>query len=385
MRKIGIFGGTFNPVHNGHINIAKTAKESLGLDFVIMMTGGNPPHKNSEDLLDAGIRHIMLKLAIKDIDGLVPCDYEVKREEYSYTVNTLEFFKRIYPEDELYFIMGGDSIDYFHKWYKPERILSLANLVVYGRGKEHNIKFIEDKFCAKVILLNGEFIDISSTELRNSKELLKESVPSVVYEFIKKYRLYDKKRSDMDILKEYLKDSRLNHSIGVSKVAKDLSKIFGVDENIAERAGLLHDIAKYIPHNEALLMCGELEAEIDPIEREMPPLIHAKLGAELVKCLFNIKEGEITSAIRWHTVGKTNMSTLDKIIFVADMIEEGRSFPGVEKIREASKYDLDLAVLYSIESSVKFNLLKGNTVHPMAYRIIKEISSKKDIDKTRNL
>ncbi len=385
MRKIGIFGGTFNPVHNGHINIAKTAKDSLGLDFVIMLPSGNPPHKKGEDLLDAGIRHIMLKLAVKDIDGLIPCDYEVKREEYSYTVNTLEFFKRIYPKDELYFIMGGDSIDYFDKWYKPEKIVSLAKLVVYGRGKEHNIKAIEDRFSIEITVLDGDFIDISSTELRENRELLKSSVPKNVYEFINKYRLYDKKRPDMDILKEYLKDSRLLHSIGVSKVAKELAKIYGVDESVAERAGLLHDIAKYIPYNDAILMCDELNAQLDPIERYMPPLVHAKLGAELVKCLFSIKEGEITSAIRWHTIGKTDMSTLDKIIFVADLTEDGRDFPGVEKMREIAKVDLDLAVLYSVESSVKFNLSKGNRVHPVSYMIIKEILGKKDIDKTRNL
>ncbi len=381
MRKIGIFGGTFNPVHNGHINIAKTAKDSLGLDFVIMLPSGNPPHKKGEDLLDAGIRHIMLKLAVGGMDGLVPCDYEVKREEYSYTVNTLEFFKRIYPDDELYFIMGGDSIDYFDKWYMPEEIVSYAKLVVYGRGKEHNIEFIEGKFSTDVLVLEGDFIDISSTEIRQNKEHLKESVPQKVYDFINKYNLYEEKRPDMDILKEYLKDNRLSHSIGVSKMAKELAKIYGVNEDIAERAGLLHDIAKYIPMDEALLMCNELEAQIDPVERWMPPLIHAKLGAELVKCLFSIKEGEITSAIRWHTIGKTNMTTLQKIIFVADMIEDGRDFPGVQKIRETALYDLDMAVLYCIQSSINYNSQKGNKIHPLAYRIRDEILGKKDMDK----
>ena len=89
MRRIGVFGGTFNPVHNAHILIAERALSELSLDFVIMMTGGNPPHKKGRKILDAKLRHIMLKRAIKGHKNLIACDYEVKRQEYSYTVNTL--------------------------------------------------------------------------------------------------------------------------------------------------------------------------------------------------------------------------------------------------------------------------------------------------------
>lgn len=367
MRKIGLFGGTFNPVHNAHIAIAEYAAETLGLDFVIMITDGNPPHKNVAELPDAKLRHIMLKKAVKGKDKLIACDFEIKRKEYSYTATTLEFFKRIYPEDKLYFIMGGDSLDYFQDWHKPERIAELAALAVYGRGKEHNYDYIKEKYGAEIVRLDGDFLDVSSTELRRMSLDMREFVPDSVFDFIRKYKLYRPVRLDMEILRELLTEKRLKHSIGVAKMAKSLAKKYGEDEQTAERAGLLHDAAKCIPYGEALAMCDELEADIDPIERAVEPLVHPKLGAELVKCLFGVREGEITSAIRCHTVGKPDMSLLDKIIFVADMCEEGRSFPDVEKIRKTAFEDIDTAVLMCINKTIEFNLGKGEFIHPMAY------------------
>ena len=374
MRKIGLFGGTFNPIHNAHIRIAEYALDVLGLDFVIMLTGGNPPHKKDDQIPDAKLRHIMLKIAASGNERLIPCDFEVNRTEYSYTARTLEFFKRIYPDDKLYFIMGGDSLDYFEKWYEPETIVKLATLAVYGRGKEHNFEFIKNKYGADIARLEGEFYDISSTSLRDMPDLMKAQVPAEVYNFIEKYKLYQPSGSDMEILCGLLNEDRLKHSIGVSQMAKALGERYNEDAELLERAGLLHDAAKCIPYADAIRMCDELEADIDPIERWIPALVHPKLGAELVKCYFGIKEGKITSAIRCHTVGKPDMSLFDKIIFVSDMCEEGRSFPGVEEIRRAAFENIDKAVLMCVEKTIDFNEKKGATVHPMAYRL-KELYS----------
>ncbi len=374
MRKIGLFGGTFNPVHNAHISIAEYACNTLGLDFVIMLTGGNPPHKKELDIPDAKLRHIMLKKAIKGKDKLIACDFEVKRKEYSYTATTLEYFKSIYPDDKLYFIMGGDSLDYFQDWYKPDVIAKLATLAVYGRGKEHNYEYIKNRYGADIVRIDGPYFDTSSTSLRATPEYMKENIPQDVYDFIKRYKLYLSGKSDMEILKEILSANRLKHSIGVADMAKKLGERYGEDSNLLERAGLLHDAAKCIPYEDALKMCDELEAELDPIERTIPQLVHPKLGAEIVKCLFGVKEGELTSAIRCHTVGKPNMTLFEKIIFVADMCEEGRSFPGVDNIRKTAFENLGKAMLMCIESTISFNSAKGAVVHPMAYALKGQLS-----------
>ncbi|MEE0945049.1 MAG: nicotinate (nicotinamide) nucleotide adenylyltransferase [Clostridia bacterium] len=375
MRKIGLFGGTFNPVHNAHIKIAEYALDVLGLDFVIMLTGGNPPHKKDVKIPDAKLRHIMLKKAVASNKKLIPCAFEVNRTEYSYTAKTLAFFKQIYPEDKLYFIMGGDSLDYFEKWYEPETIVKLATLAVYGRGKEHNFEFIKKKYGADIVKLDGQFYDMSSTNLRDMPDIMRVQVPAEVYNFIEKYKIYQPKKNDMEILCELLNEDRLKHSIGVSKLAKALGGRYGEDEELLERAGLLHDAAKCIPYDEAIKMCDELDADIDPIERTIPALVHPKLGAELVKCYFGIKEGEITSAIRCHTIGKPDMTLFDKIIFVSDMCEEGRSFSGVEDIRQTAFENIDKAVLMCVKKTIDFNLKKGMTVHPMAYRLEEMYSS----------
>lgn len=375
MRKIGLFGGTFNPVHNAHIQIAECAVKALDLDFVIMLTGGNPPHKKAQQIPDAKLRHIMLKKAVKGREKLIPCDFEVNRKDYSYTVKTLEFFKRIYPDDKLYFIMGGDSLDYFEKWYMPETIVKLCTLAVYGRGKEHNFDFIKNKYGVDIVKIDGEFLDISSTDIRTEQSDMKSHIPDAVYNFIEKYKLYQTNKTDMEILEELLDDNRLKHSIGVSKLARELGLRYGEDAVLLERAGLLHDAAKCIPYSDAIIMCDELEADIDSVERTIPALVHPKLGAELVKCMFGITEGKITSAIRCHTVGKPDMTLFDKIIFVADMCEEGRSFFGVDEIRRTAFENIDKAVLMCIEKTVEFNLKKGAVVHPMAYRLIDLYSS----------
>lgn len=373
MRRIGIFGGTFNPIHNGHLAVAYAAYKQLKLDFVIFMTGGNPPHKRDGNILDAGLRHIMVKRAVRDKEYFIPCDWEVKRKEYSYSVNTLNFLKKIYPCDKLYFIIGGDSLADFDKWYHPAEICSLCTLAVYNRGGSLDVCEVEGRYNAEIEVIGGEYIDISSTAMRSDYTLLEKNTPPAVWDFIKKYGLYQMPASDMDILSKLLKPSRLQHSIGVAEFASELAKIYGADMDKAYRTGLLHDAAKNIAHKDAVIMCDELEADLDSIERNTPALVHPKLGAELVKCLFGVHEGEMTSAIRCHTVGKLGMSLLDKIIFVADMCEKGRCFEGVDKIRNSARQNLDEAVLMCIDSTISFNTAKNNPIHPMAYAVRGEL------------
>jgi len=163
MSKIGIMGGTFDPIHFGHLKIASSAKSEYHLDKVIFLTSGNPPHKRDKTILDAKIRHIMVKLAIDGIDGFEASDYEVNRKEYSYSVNTLKHFRETMPDDELFFIIGGDSLRDFHKWYQPDEILKLCTLLVYDRnGGEHTSDFSKP--------ISGATIDISSTEIRKKLE-----------------------------------------------------------------------------------------------------------------------------------------------------------------------------------------------------------------------
>lgn len=171
--KIGIMGGTFNPIHNGHLIIARYAKEQYKLDRVIFMVSGNPPHKKDNHITDAKIRFEMTRLALEKDKDLEACDYEVNRKEYSYTANTLEYLKSLYPDDEIYFIIGGDSLRDFPKWYKPERITELCTILVYPRpgvDTDKEIDDIKNKYGKEVKKIHAPVFEISSTEIRKRLE-----------------------------------------------------------------------------------------------------------------------------------------------------------------------------------------------------------------------
>ena len=364
MNKIGIFGGTFNPVHNGHIEIARRAREQYGLKKVIFLTSGNPPHKKDSEVLDAKIRHIMVKRAISGTDGFEACDWEVKRDEPSYTVDSLLHFKEVFPDSELYFIIGGDSLRDFDKWYKPQEILKLCTLLVYDRAGGKT----EADFAKRI---SGERINLSSSKIR---ETVREggditgSVPEEVAYFIGRNWIYEYVPDFEEKLKTMLTPERFLHSLGVRDMAKELAEIYGADTGKAETAGLLHDNAKNMDN--IYERCADLEVELDEAERKNSALVHAKLGAETAKCIFGITDRDIINAIRWHTVGRPDMSLLEKIIFVADLTERGRRFPDAEKIREIAKKDINMAIFECVKATVEVNKRRGYAIHPNAYKII---------------
>lgn len=365
MRRIGIMGGTFDPIHNGHINMAKSAMQEYHLDKVIFLTSGNPPHKKDKKVLDAKIRHIMVKRAICGIENFEPCDWEVCRKEYSYTLTTLLHFKEVYPESEIFFIIGGDSLRDFWKWYKPEEILKLCTILVYDRSGGT----LKSDF-AKVI--HGEKIDISSTKIREmaaSGEDISHLVPQSVDEFIKRNNLYKKEQDFEEKLRSMLVPDRFSHSLGVRDTAVEMAKVFGADTQKAELAGLLHDNAKNMDN--LYDRCIDLEVPLDDFELKTPAIVHAKLGAETAKCEFGITDPEIIDAIRWHSIGKPDMSLLQKIIFVADLAEPGRKFPELELLRELAFSDIDKAFYECVRRTVAVNEKRNLPIHPNAYEILK--------------
>ncbi len=197
MKKIGILGGTFDPIHKGHTELARKALEEYGLDSVLVMTGGNPPHKRDKKVSDVQLRHEMVKLALKNEKSLIPFDFEVNKKEYSYTANTLTELKRLYKDWEIYFIIGEDSLRDFDKWYKPETITSNCILLVYPRDNNSDLHLLIEKqrneFNADIRPISANIIDISSTDIRNR---IKESasveglVDCAVLDFIKEKGLY---------------------------------------------------------------------------------------------------------------------------------------------------------------------------------------------------
>ncbi len=192
--KRGIFGGSFDPPHTGHIKIALAAKEQLGLDSVVFLpTGERAPHKNDINA-SAKDRALMCRDVCEKFDFELSL-YETEKEGNCYTADMMKHFKEVYKEDDLFLIVGGDSLDYMEKWHKPEEIFPLCTVVVAGRGKNYDRQadFLREKFSAKIVFLDLEFLNVSSTKIREAVSKGKDIsglVSPETEEFILKNKLY---------------------------------------------------------------------------------------------------------------------------------------------------------------------------------------------------
>lgn len=199
MEKIGIIGGTFDPIHNGHLYIGDKAKEILHLDKIVYMVAGNPPHKKNKNVTDAYIRFNMVKEAIKNKQGFCASNYEIDKKGFSYTYETLEHFSN--DKRQIYFITGADCLINIESWKEIKRIFKSCIFVVFprpGYSKEQLLnqkEYIEKKYDTSIKYLDIPEIDESSTKIRElikntNYENVNELIPSKVLEIIKRENLY---------------------------------------------------------------------------------------------------------------------------------------------------------------------------------------------------
>jgi nicotinate-nucleotide adenylyltransferase len=190
MSKVGIFGGTFDPIHNGHLITAQSVVEIQGLQKIIFIPSYISPHKQEEKTTQAQHRLNMLRLAISDVSFFECSDYEIKQHTISYTLDTLLEFKKLYDEIDL--IIGYDNIFQFHTWKKPDEILKLANIVVLRRKSSHPIEYT-DKYVKTATFVQTRGIEISATDIRNRVHdnlPIHYLVPKNVEEYIYTNKLY---------------------------------------------------------------------------------------------------------------------------------------------------------------------------------------------------
>ncbi|MGR6835389.1 bis(5'-nucleosyl)-tetraphosphatase (symmetrical) YqeK [Syntrophomonas erecta] len=168
----------------------------------------------------------------------------------------------------------------------------------------------------------------------------------------------------LEVLSRRLSKKRFEHSLQVARVARDMAKKFGVDEKKAYITGLVHDYAKGISGQDLLNLALDTKLEVDPVDYRLPDLLHAPVGALLVKKDFAITDPETLQAIACHTLGSTHMNALDKIIYLADMIEPGRDYPGLERLKCLAMRDLDQGMLFGLDSTIKYCIYQNRIIHP---------------------
>ncbi|MCR4911837.1 MAG: nicotinate (nicotinamide) nucleotide adenylyltransferase [Bacilli bacterium] len=352
MKNIIIFGGGFDPIHNGHMNMAINASKALNAE--VFFVPARIAVWKSESIASPEQKIEMVELAIKEAgkeDVFHISDYEIKsNKETNYSIETVKYFKSLYPNDNLFLLIGTDQVNSFEKWKEAEEIAKLATIIFFPRpGYELNQENI-DHFKMKQI--EGDLIEENSSSIRELKSL---RIPRSVADYI-----IDKELYFMPKIKSYMGEKRYRHSISVAKLAADIA-VCNKKEDWWRylRAGLLHDIAKEMPIMEQKVLMAELYPEYVGVPRQIH---HQFLGEYLAKRDFGLEDAEEIEAIKYHTTGKANMSAVAKVIYASDKIEPTRGFDSSELINSI-KVNIDygfISVLsanreYFIEHNIEYD------------------------------
>lgn len=349
MERLIIFGGTFDPIHRGHIRIARKASMFLNADVVFVpakIPRWKEPEASSTDRLE------MLKLALQE-DGSPSFfidDCELKRPgEITYSLDTIKYFKKKYPNRELFLLIGADEVNKFPHWHEPEVICSLAKVIYSSRPDVEIDKNILNKY--KIISLNFyESGNVSSSSIRSLQSI---DLPMNVLNYIEKNDLYYMKR-----LHSYLSDKRLNHSLSVAHLAYAIAVSNKIpNPERAYIAGALHDIGKELSKEEDI----SIMEKAFPEYKNYPHFAHHQFtGAYIAEKEFKITDISILDAIKYHCTGKAHMSTLAKIIFASDKIEPTRGYDSSKLIKDC-KEDYYVGFLHVIKENAKFLSAKEGT------------------------
>lgn len=360
MKRIAIFGGTFNPVHVEHVQTVVAAIDELKLDKLFIVPTFLPPHKNVSPAKSSD-RINMLKIAFRGVEKAEISDFELKNESKSYSYITAEHFRSLYKDAEIFMIVGGDMLKDFKTWKNPERILKAVNIAAvfrddYALDITAEREYFKSVFGTDFTLLNYAGKAVSSTEIRTylAMGLKPQGVDDEVFSYIRENAVYPPDAYQKYIL-EHLPEKRVIHTANVVICALKKAKELGLDYEKVRIAATLHDCAKYDDYR--AYDGFSLPKDVPP------PVVHAFLGAFVAENVLGIKDAEILDAIRYHTSGKAEMSTLSKLIFVADMIEKGRDYDGVDILRDKYEKDFESCFRICLKEEVQHLLNKKQYIY----------------------
>ena len=349
--RIGIFGGTFDPVHIGHIKLAEAARVQAGLSRVLFMPAHIQPFKQDEEVSSDDDRLRMLRLALAGLPEFEVTTFELDKGGVSYTIDSLRALREEYDAG-LCFIIGTDMFLNIEKWHEAEALLREFDFAVGVRpGYEHDeavllAELLRAVYGTRIDLIDNAPVELSSTEIRRRvKEGLdiSEFVPESVRRFL--------------LVREKVGEKRFEHTKRVIDLAAEMAERFGEDRDKAELAALLHDYDK------------------DPSGGVVNNIYHGAMAAEAAGSVFGVVDEDILNAIRYHTTGRAGMSRLEKIIFLADTVEPGRTYNSIVRLREECLEDLDKGALRVLMELREYLLQKGLEVSPDTEAAIEDLRS----------
>ena len=382
--RIGILGGSFNPVHRRHLQIALGALKELKLHKVFLIPNGNPPHKHTE-LAQAAHRYEMMRLALIPYEELAISDIEMIRAGIMYTVDTLKILHRRNPNADLFYIIGDDTLFDLENWVQPLEVFKQCTFVVCLRQYQN----LADHPYVQALKAKGavfQFLtlapqDVSASDIRRQIRdgIFDDSLltPEVV-EYIRVMGLYG--CADVPpggaqaypLLREDLSEDRLLHSLAVAYTAQRLAKLHGLDVPACELAALLHDCAKCMGLKTMQTIALNENLSLLEAEFHSPGLLHGPVGAALAKTRYGVQRQDVLTAISAHTTGYVGMTAMDMVIFLADKIEPYRDdMPELAQIRALADQNLAQATYRMLLCSKAYVAQTKRPLHPATEDVLR--------------
>lgn len=311
--RIAVLGGSFDPIHAGHLQIAKQALQQLAIDDVWFMPTSQTPLKDGQ-CGSFEQRSEMVRRSIQPYRHMSLCCMEGKRSGHSYTIDTVRELQRCYPQHTFSWLIGDDQAIQFAKWKDSEELLSLMPFYVFTR-MEHSVLPPELK------RITMPLIDISSTQIRNGEHWYQ--LTAGIARYIGKHGLYLE-----SLVHARMCEKRFQHSVSVAQLCMELAKAHKLDEEVAYRMGILHDIAKEMPYQQAKIW---MQHHLPHRMEEAPAIWHGYIGAYMCRHSFYIVNKQILRAIYHHVVGDCEQPYA-QILYIADKLDPSRGYDSSAQI-----------------------------------------------------
>lgn len=352
MKNIVLFGGSFDPIHNGHINMALEAQKALGgPNYCEIIFIPNRVSVWKDQSIDPIHKINMISLAIKSYRGFSLSTFELDSFEENYTHITVEHFNNIYKgKANLFLLIGQDQVESFHKWKNVDDIVNLVQVIFYRRDKIREPKKDNIEKFRMIEIKHNKIYEVSSYEMRGLHNL---NTPKIVLSYIQDNNLYY-----IEKVAKYVDDKRLAHMKSVALLCYDIA-LSNNKEDLDRYyiAGLLHDVGKVVSKDAMMRIEKEYEQYM-PIDIK---LYHQFISAYIAKEDFGITDEEVLDAIRYHATGKAYMNDIGKVVYAADKIDPLRGYDSINMIR-AMMADINEGFKYVLSENKIHLLSKGRDI-----------------------
>jgi len=394
-KRIALYGGTFDPFHNAHREVVRSALSQLPVDCVFVMPLGQAPHKNRR-ISPAAFRFEMARLGVEGIEGAIVSDDEISTPGVDYTYETVLRLKEQFDPEIIYILAGSDVLSSIDSWFRVRDLLREATLAVVRRGSDHSgdmqakAKELQKRCGARVVFFDMPPLTLASSDLRariEKGQALNGQCPAQVESLIQRHHLYTFSSVYSSISAEkwshliemeglswpYLSQERRVHSASVAQYAGYLASLTGVDIARAMECGLLHDLAKQLPLREQRELAGAFLKDDVMLAAFSDELLHGPAAAKIISTFDDSRDEEFLNAIAFHSTARPGMSSLEQILFLSDKIAYDRTFCRLEPIRAlAEGGELRAAMACCLREVFNALVREGIALNPISLAAYRE-------------